>query len=622
MRYNPSDFRHHNFKVKSQNKVNTMIKITENSLRDGHQSLLATRMRTQDLLQAAEIFDSIGFHSLEVWGGATYDTCLRYLKEDPFERLYAFKKVCVKTPLQMLLRGQNLIGYRHYADDVVEEFIKLSAQAGMDIFRIFDAFNDARNLKTSIESVKKYGKHAQGAICYTTSPVHTIQSFVEYAKELVKMGCDSIAIKDMAGLLTPFVAYDLVKALKEELGVSLSLHTHSTAGFAFGSHLKAVEAGVDVLDLANSALSEGTSHPCTQSMVATLQGSKWDSGLELEPMEKAAEILRKNRRKYKKFESQYNQIDTRVLLSQIPGGMISNMANQLREQNALDRMDSVMSEIPKVRADFGYVPLVTPSSQIVGTQAVLNVLMGERYKTITTETRNVIKGLYGRTPAPLNESLVKKVLGDGEKIIDVRPADLLEPELEKARQDSKEFAKTPHDVISFAIFGNIAATFLRERNANALKPEPLESFEEKCDSKLPKDFNIVVNGEHYEIKVEGSGEKTDEVRPFFIRVDGELKEVFVESIDTSLEAKIHKEQKSGALPQATAPGHAKSPMPGTLTKLKVQVGDKVKLGDTLAIVEAMKMENEVLSPIDGVVKEIYATQGMQIGSDVAIMLLG
>lgn len=599
-----------------------MIKITENSLRDGHQSLLATRMRTEDLLQAAEIFDSIGFHSLEVWGGATYDTCLRYLKEDPFERLYAFKKVCVKTPLQMLLRGQNLIGYRHYADDVVDEFIKLSSQAGMDIFRIFDAFNDGRNLKTSIESVKKYGKHAQGAICYTTSPVHTIQSFVEYAKELVKMGCDSIAIKDMAGLLTPFVAYDLVKALKEEIGVSLSLHTHSTAGFAFGTHLKAVEAGVDVLDLANSALSEGTSHPCTQSMVATLQGSKWDSGLELEPMEKAAEILRKNRRKYKKFESQYNQIDTRVLLSQIPGGMISNMANQLKEQNALDRMDSVMSEIPKVRADFGYVPLVTPSSQIVGTQAVLNVLMGERYKTITTETRNVIKGLYGRTPAALNESLVKKVLGEGEKIIDVRPADLLEPELEKARQDSKEFAKSPQDVISFAIFGNIAKTFLLERNANALKPEPLESFEEKCDSKLPKDFNIVVNGEHYEIKVEGSGERTDEVRPFFIRVDGELKEVFVESIDTSLESKIHKEQKAGALPQATAPGHAKSPMPGTLTKLKVQVGDKVKLGDTLAIVEAMKMENEVLAPIDGVVKEIYATQGMQIGSDVAIMLLG
>ncbi|WP_300859888.1 sodium-extruding oxaloacetate decarboxylase subunit alpha [uncultured Helicobacter sp.] len=599
-----------------------MIKITENSLRDGHQSLLATRMRTEDLIEAAKIFDSIGFHSLEVWGGATYDTCLRYLKEDPFERLNEFKKVCVKTPLQMLLRGQNLIGYRHYADDVVEEFVRLSAEAGMDIFRIFDAFNDARNLKKAIESVKKYGKHAQGAICYTTSPVHSIARFVSYAKELVSIGCDSLAIKDMAGLLTPFAAYELVKALKAEINVSLSLHTHSTAGFAFGAHLKAVEAGVDVLDLANSALSEGTSHPCTQSMVATLKDTQWDSKLDIVPMEEAADILRKNRRKYKKFESQYNQIDTRVLVSQIPGGMISNMANQLKEQNALDRMDEVMREIPNVRADFGYVPLVTPSSQIVGTQAVLNVLMGERYKTITTETRNVIRGLYGRTPAPLNQALVEKVLNEGEEMLSVRPADLLKPELQKAKEESKAFAKSPQDVLSYAIFGSIAETFLQERNSNTLSPEPLESFEERCDDKLPKEFEIVVNGEHYAIKVEGSGEKTDEVRPFFIRVDGELKEVFVESIDKSLEGKIQKEQKAGALPQVTAPGHAKSPMPGTLTKIKVKVGDKVNQGDTLAIVEAMKMENEVLSPIDGVVKEIYAAQGMQIGSDVAIMLLG
>ncbi|WP_295700594.1 sodium-extruding oxaloacetate decarboxylase subunit alpha [uncultured Helicobacter sp.] len=599
-----------------------MIKITENSLRDGHQSLLATRMRTEDLIEAAKIFDSIGFHSLEVWGGATYDTCLRYLKEDPFERLNEFKKVCVKTPLQMLLRGQNLIGYRHYADDVVEEFVRLSAEAGMDIFRIFDAFNDARNLKKAIESVKKYGKHAQGAICYTTSPVHSIARFVSYAKELVSIGCDSLAIKDMAGLLTPFAAYELVKALKAEINVSLSLHTHSTAGFAFGAHLKAVEAGVDVLDLANSALSEGTSHPCTQSMVATLKDTQWDSKLDIVPMEEAADILRKNRRKYKKFESQYNQIDTRVLVSQIPGGMISNMANQLKEQNAFDRIDEVMREIPNVRADFGYVPLVTPSSQIVGTQAVLNVLMGERYKTITTETRNVIRGLYGRTPAPLNQALVEKVLNEGEEMLSVRPADLLKPELQKAKEESKAFAKSPQDVLSYAIFGSIAETFLQERNSNTLSPEPLESFEERCDDKLPKEFEIVVNGEHYAIKVEGSGEKTDEVRPFFIRVDGELKEVFVESIDKSLEGKIQKEQKAGALPQVTAPGHAKSPMPGTLTKIKVKVGDKVNQGDTLAIVEAMKMENEVLSPIDGVVKEIYAAQGMQIGSDVAIMLLG
>lgn len=598
-----------------------MIKITENSLRDGHQSLLATRMRTSDMLEAAKIFEEIGFYSVEVWGGATYDTCLRYLKEDPFERLSELKKIFVKTPLQMLLRGQNLIGYRHYADDVVETFIKLSSEAGMDIFRIFDAFNDARNLKKSIESVRKYGKHAQGAICYTTSPVHTTKVFVQYAKELVAMGCDSIAIKDMAGLITPFAAYELVKALKEELGVYLCLHTHSTAGFAFGSHLKAVEAGIDVLDLANSALSEGTSHPCTQSMVATLKGTQWDTGLDLVKMEAAAEILRKNRRKYKKFESSYNQIDTRVLVSQIPGGMISNMANQLREQNALDRMDDVMKEIPHVRADFGYVPLVTPSSQIVGTQAVLNVLMGERYKTITTETRNVIRGLYGKTPAPTSVELKKKILTQGEKVIDVRPADLLEPEMSRAREESKAFARSEQDVVSYAMFGAIAQTYLEERNANALKPESLEVFEDKNDAKLPKEFEIVVNGEHYQIKVEGSGEKTDDVRPFFIRIDGELKEVFVEATDQVSKNKPVKEHKAGSLPQATAPGHATSPMPGTLTKIKVKVGDKVKRGNTLAIVEAMKMENEVLAPMDGVIKEIYATQGMQIGSDVAIMLL-
>lgn len=597
-----------------------MIKITENSLRDGHQSLLATRMRTEDMIEAAKIFDSIGFHSLEVWGGATYDTCLRYLKEDPFERLNAFKQHCPKTPLQMLLRGQNLIGYRHYADDVVDEFIKLSAQAGMDIFRIFDAFNDSRNVKKAIEAVKKYGKHAQGAICYTTSPVHTIEGFVSYASELVKMGCDSIAIKDMAGLLSPFVAYDLVKALKKSLKVPLSLHTHSTAGFAFGAHLKAVEAGVDVLDLANSALSEGTSHPCTQSMVATLKNTKWDSGLDIEPMELAAEILRKNRKKYKKFESQYNQIDTRVLLSQIPGGMISNMANQLKEQNALDRMDEVMHEIPRVRADFGYVPLVTPSSQIVGTQAVLNVLLGERYKSVTTESQNVLKGLYGRTPAPVNKALQKQILGT-QKPISVRPADLLSPELKSAQKDSKDFAKSPQDVISYAIFGDVARIYLEERNANALKPEELELFEDKNNESMPKEFSIVANGEHYAVKVEGSGAKNDEVRAFFIRVDGELKEVFVENVNMKPND-IVREVKSGSLPQATAPGHAKSPMPGTLTKIKVKVGDKVKQGDTLAIVEAMKMENEVLAPISGTIKEIYATQGAQVGSDVAIMLLG
>ena len=386
-----------------------MIKITENSLRDGHQSLLATRMRTEDMVEAAKIFDEIGFYSVEVWGGATYDTCLRYLKEDPFERLETFKSVFKKTKLQMLLRGQNLVGYRHYADDVVKNFIKLSSEAGMDIYRVFDALNDIRNIKVSVEEIKKRGKHAQCAISYTVSPVHNVEGFVNYAKELVNIGADSICIKDMAGLMMPNDAYELTKALKDNIGVPIQLHTHSTAGFAFGAHLKAIEAGIDILDLANSALAEGTSHPCTQSMVATLRGTPKDTGLDILKMEQAAEILKRNRRKYAKYESEYNNIDTRVLVNQIPGGMISNMANQLKEQNSLSKMDDVLNEIPRVREDFGFPPLVTPSSQIVGTQAVLNVLSGERYKTITTETRNLVKGLYGKTPAPIDENLKKKV---------------------------------------------------------------------------------------------------------------------------------------------------------------------------------------------------------------------
>lgn len=600
-----------------------MIKITENSLRDGHQSLLATRFRTEDMVEAAKIFEEVGFWSVEVWGGATYDTCLRYLKEDPFERLAIFKDIFKKTPIQMLLRGQNLIGYRHYADDVVREFIRLSAEAGVDIFRVFDALNDARNLQTSIESIKKEGKHAQGAICYTTSPIHNTKGFVELGKEFAKMGCDSIAIKDMAGLITPNHAFELVKALKEEVGLPLSFHSHSTAGFAFGSHLRAVEAGADVLDLANSALAGGTSHPCTQSMVATLAGSKWDTKLDLGTMEKAAEILKRNRKKYKKFESEYSQIDTRVLVNQIPGGMISNMAHQLKEQNALDKMEEVLAEIPNVRKDFGYPPLVTPSSQIVGTQAVLNVLMGSRYKNLSKEAQNLIRGLYGKTPGHINEELKNRILQEGEKIVEVRPADLLSDELPKAIENSISFAKSPTDIISYAIFGSIAKEFLEQRNANKLVPEALTTFEDGSLTPLNKEFKINLHGETYKIKIEGSGAKDEELRPFFVRVDGVLKEVLVEneSKEISRTTKEKATTKKGDLPQASLHGHIVSPMPGTLTKIKVKVGDKVKAGEVVAIVEAMKMENEVVSTIDGEIKEIYAKEGMQISSDVAIMLV-
>lgn len=595
-----------------------MTKITENSLRDGHQSLLATRMRTEDMIEAARIFEQIGFYSVEVWGGATYDTCLRYLKEDPFERLAIFKEIFKKTPIQMLLRGQNLIGYRHYADDIVREFIKLSAQNGVDIFRIFDALNDIRNLEVSIEEVKKHNKHAQGAICYTTSPVHTIKSFVEYGKELAKRGCDSLAIKDMAGLITPNAAYELTKALKAEIGLPLALHTHSTAGFAFGSHLKAIEAGIDIIDLANSALAEGTSHPCTQSMVATLKDTQWDSKLDLSLMEKAAEILKRNRKKYKKFESPYNQIDTRVLVNQIPGGMISNMANQLREQNALDKMDEVLAEIPNVRKDFGYPPLVTPSSQIVGTQAVLNILTQTRYKTLTTESKNLIKGYYGKTPAPIAKELIQKIQAEGEEIITERPADKLQPELQKAIEESRDFAKSPTDIISYAIFGSIAKTFLIERNENRLTPEALTTFEDD-HRPMPKDFMINLHGESYHIKVEGSGAKDEEIRPFFVRINGDLREVFVVSNEDNTKKESIKNGDS--LPQASLPGHIISPMPGNLTKLKVKVGDNIKEGDVVAIVEAMKMENQVLATKGGEVKEIYAREGQQISANLAIMLV-
>lgn len=598
-----------------------MVKITDLTLRDGHQSLLATRMRTEDLVEAAEIMEQIGFHAVEVWGGATYDTCLRYLKEDPFERLATFKSIFKTTKLQMLLRGQNLVGYRHYSDDLVREFVRLSAEGGIDIFRIFDALNDTRNLRVSIEEVRKQGKHAQGAISYTVSPVHTLQNFVELAKEMVAMGCDSIAIKDMAGLITPYAAYDLVKALKDNIDVPIELHTHSTAGFAFGAHLKAIEAGCDIVNTCNSALAEGTSHPCTQSIVAALRGTEHDTGLDLEPMEKVAEILREKRAKYKKFESEYNLIDTRVLINQIPGGMISNLANQLRDQDALDKMDQVLEEIPHVREDFGFPPLVTPSSQIVGTQAVLNVLMGERYKSITTETRNLVRGAYGTTSAPVNQDLLIKALDEGEEPVTCRPADLIEPELEKAREESKKFAKSDTDVISYAIFGQIAKQYQVERNDDNLKPEPLGMPQSGDDTKLASKFDVTVHGETYNIEVEGVGNKSEDGKLFFIRVDGEQKEIYVETNHEEEGGEGAKVTKGG-LPAISNEGHIAPPMPGNLTKIKVKEGDVVKQGDTVAIVEAMKMENEVLATRDGQIIEIYAKEGIQVNTDQALMLIG
>ncbi len=447
------------------------IKITDTILRDSHQSLLATRMRTEDMLPIAEALDNIGYHSLEVWGGATFDTCLRFLKEDPWERLRALKRVITKTPLQMLLRGQNAVGYRHYADDVVERFCYKAVENGMDIFRIFDAVNDVRNLETAMRTVKAAGGHAQGTICYTISPVFSADTAVEMAHQLVDLGADSICLKDMAGLLSPYAAFEIVSRLREAVTLPLSLHSHCTSGFADMAYMKAIEAGIDIVDTAISALSHGTSQPPTETLVATLAGTKYDTGLDLKELTKIAEYFSVVRKKYAAFESQSFGVDADVLIHQMPGGMISNMVNQLREQNALDRLAEVLEEMPRVRKDMGYPPLVTPTSQIVGTQSVMNVLAGERYKRVTREVRQYFQGFYGHPPAPVNAEVQQKVIDQDQPVITDRPADHIEPELEKAKAEIGDLAKSEEDVISYALFPQVARDFFTWREAGS-KPEP------------------------------------------------------------------------------------------------------------------------------------------------------
>jgi pyruvate carboxylase subunit B len=401
--------------------------ITDVILRDAHQSLIATRLRTEDMLPGCAMLDDMGYWSLECWGGATFDACLRFLKEDPWERLSKLKAALPKTRLQMLVRGQNLLGYRHYSDDVVRAFIHKAAENGMDVFRIFDALNDVRNLRTAIEATKESGKHAQGTICYTTSPVHDVQSFVTLGKELAKLDCDSIAIKDMAGLLTPYATSELVKALKDAVDLPLHLHCHATSGLAEMCQLKAIEAGCQHIDTALSSWSGGTSHPPTEAQVIALKGTEFDTGLDLDKLQAVNKYFAEVRKKYRRFESEFTGIDTQVHVFQVPGGMISNLANQLKERNALDRIGEVYKEIPEVRKDLGYPPLVTPTSQIVGTQAVLNVLTGKRYETITNEVKRYLQGGYGKAPAPVSAALQKKAIGK-EEVMDFRPADLLKPE--------------------------------------------------------------------------------------------------------------------------------------------------------------------------------------------------
>lgn len=455
----------------------TGVKITDTTLRDGHQSLLATRMKIDDMLPIAETIDNVGYHSLEVWGGATFDSCMRFLNEDPWERLRTLRKVFKKTKLQMLLRGQNLVGYKHYPDDVAELFVKKAVANGLDIFRIFDALNDARNMEKVMTVAKAEGAHVQATISYTISPYHDMERYVEKGKELKDLGADSICIKDMAGLITPTVSYELVKRLKTELNMPIQLHCHYTSGMASMAYLKAVEAGVDVLDCAISPLALGTSQPATETMVAALGETEHDTGIDLDILGEIAKYFKEVRKKYAQYDVAATSVDTNVLIYQIPGGMLSNFHSQLKQQNALDKLEDVLAEVPRVRADLGYPPLVTPSSQIVGSQAVLNVLTGERYKVVTNEVKAYLRGYYGMPPAPINEDVRKKVIGD-EKPIDCRPADLLDPGLETAKKEIAPYIQKEEDILSYAIFPSVAKQFL----------------EEKMAGKVNVDFNIAMEG--------------------------------------------------------------------------------------------------------------------------------
>ena len=443
----------------------TKLKITETVLRDGHQSLIATRMKTEEMLPILETMDNIGYNALEMWGGASYDACLRFLDEDPWERLRSIRKNVKKTKLQMLLRGQNLVGYKHYADDVVYEFVDKAISNGIDIIRIFDALNDTRNLEAAIKATKKFGGHAQGTISYTISPVHTNEVFIKLAKEIEQMGADSVCIKDMAGLLNPYNTYELVKAIKKEINVPLELHTHATSGFGSMSYLKAVEAGVDIIDTAISPFAEGTSQPPTEPMVAAFMGTKYDTGLDLKLLDKVAEYFMPIREKYIEsglMDPKLMGVDINTLMYQVPGGMLSNLVSQLKQANAMDKFDEVLNEIPRVREDLGYPPLVTPTSQIVGTQAVLNVLMGERYKMVPNEVKMVVKGMYGKTTIPIKKEIVKKIIGDEEQIT-CRPADLIPPEMDNIRKEAAKYMEQEEDALSMAMLPKPAVDFFKSR---------------------------------------------------------------------------------------------------------------------------------------------------------------
>ena len=575
--------------------------ITELALRDAHQSLLATRMRIDDMLPIAEKLDKMGFWSLETWGGATFDSCIRYLGEDPWQRLRTLKRAIPNTRHQMLFRAQNILGYRHYADDVVEKFVERCAVNGMDVFRIFDAMNDLRNFKTAVNAVRAVDRHAQGAMSYTVSPVHSLDMWVDMGKHLEDMGCHSLCIKDMAGLLKPYVAEELVSRLKESCDIPIALHCHATTGMSSPTLLKAAEAGVDIIDTAISSMSQTYGHSPTESMVAIFQDTDRDPGMKLTDLEEISAYFRDVRKKYAKFEGSLKGIDSRILVAQVPGGMLTNMEAQLKEQGAADKLDEVLEEIPRVREDLGFIPLVTPTSQIVGTQAVINVLTGERYRSITKETAGVLKGEYGATLAPFNKALQDRVL-DGAEPITCRPADLLEPEVDRLTLELQEKATLQgitlaqdviDDVLIYALFPQIGLKFLKNRgNPDAFEPKPTAPGAPPAEKPAapagsapapadnsPAAYTVRVNGQSFDVEVAPSGTITA-VTP---------KATDAETLN------------EGELVPA--------PLAGNIFKIKVKPGQKVKQGDVLFILEAMKMETEVRASRDGTIMKIAVQEG-------------
>ena len=597
--------------------------ITDLVLRDASQSLLATRVRIEDMLPIAQKLDQVGFWSLETWGGATFDACIRYLGEDPWERLRQLKKAMPNTPMQMLLRGQNALGYRHYADDVIEKFVERCAVNGMDVFRIFDAMNDLRNFETAVKATIAVGKHAQGALSYTLSPVHNVDLWVDMAKNLEDMGCHSICIKDMAGLLKPYTAEEIVSRIKESCAVPLGIHCHATTGLSTATLMKAIDAGIDMIDTSISSMSLTYGHSPTETFVAIMEESERATGLDLDLLEEISLYFRDMRKKYAKFEGALRGVDPRILTAQVPGGMLTNLENQLRDQNASDRLDEVLKEIPSVRKDLGYVPLVTPTSQIVGSQSVINVLSGERYKSISKETGGVLRGEYGATAAPVNAELQARVLA-GDEPVTCRPADLIEPEVNKLTAELKALAKEENikladneidDVLIYALFSQVGIKFLKNRgNPDAFEPAPGKEADESpasAEAAAPpqatpgqvESYRVSVNGSEYDVVV-GPG-------------NADISQV------TAVAAPAATATPAAAAPAPAGPGtEIRAPLSGSVIEILVAVGQKVNDGDPVMILEAMKMETEIRANASGTIQSIAINKGDSIQSDQSLMVIG